>query len=397
GDAPPIYTIDLSLPPAERYVELAQAFKADIQGLTGLFDDVVGSLYPDISITTIRRLAKVFLRRLHSKEQTEEIRGISRVTGVEMYLLVCFNTLLDMLMGCSSGGIRSECSDGEVRMLHFRTLDWGMDSLRKIVVQLEFVDRPHGRVLARSITYVGFVGVLTGVRPALGAQEGLSLSLNFRPRHNDSDSRLANLRYYGNHVLVLLGLRPSISSRLRGFILPPAMRRSLESSGHKDEALPDLAKLTKDLPSATTTAAYIIASNGAVTTVFEKDRATALIRSSSSFVIATNHDLMFEPSPESQPPISSPHTQETAVLTDLQDLLDESIDRKQCMEARWKKAVRRFGKKHPGTTDEDVFVGIEDVVRWVRRWPVTNECTHFACVMDPVEGEILWVRRWMEP
>jgi hypothetical protein len=39
-----------------------------------------------------------------------------------------------------------------------------MDVLRKVVVQLEFVNEPGGEVIAKSITYVGFVGVLTGVR-----------------------------------------------------------------------------------------------------------------------------------------------------------------------------------------------------------------------------------------
>jgi hypothetical protein len=39
-----------------------------------------------------------------------------------------------------------------------------MDLLRQIVVQLDFVARDGGPVVARSVTYLGFVGVLTGVR-----------------------------------------------------------------------------------------------------------------------------------------------------------------------------------------------------------------------------------------
>ena len=60
-------------------------------------------------------------------------------------------------------------------MLHFRTLDWGMDPLRRVICQLDFTTKPHGPIFASTITYVGFVGVLTGVR------QGLSVSLNFRP------------------------------------------------------------------------------------------------------------------------------------------------------------------------------------------------------------------------
>lgn len=77
--------------------------------------------------------------------------------------MVAFNTILDLLMGCTSGGAQVQ-EDGEVKMLHFRTLDWTMEALRKVIVQFDFIEHPGGEVIARSITYVGYVGVLTGVR-----------------------------------------------------------------------------------------------------------------------------------------------------------------------------------------------------------------------------------------
>ena len=162
---PPTYTIDLSRPPAERYVAVAKDFKDQIHDLPELFDTVVSDLTV-VSVDTVKWWAKLLLRKLHSAEQTEELRGISRAVGIDMYLLVAFNTLLDLFMGCTSGGVK--VADGqETKMLHFRTLDWGMDPLRKITVNLEFVERPNGPVIARSVTYVGFVGVLTGVRYAV--------------------------------------------------------------------------------------------------------------------------------------------------------------------------------------------------------------------------------------
>jgi hypothetical protein len=136
-----------------------------------------------------------------------------------MYLLVSFNVILDLLMGCSSGGaaVRDESSvSGTTRtkMVHFRTLDWGMDPLRRVLVQLDYVLEPQGEVVASSINYAGFVGVLTGVR------KGLSLSLNFRGVHNGSDKLVANAKYYRYLGMVVLGLRPSISSTLRSYLIP---------------------------------------------------------------------------------------------------------------------------------------------------------------------------------
>jgi hypothetical protein len=90
-----------------------------------------------------------------------------------MYFLVALNVLLDSFLGCTSGGVLTRpqssagSSDRSERMMHFRTLDWGMSPLRNVLVVLEFVrskSKEPEKVLARTITYAGFVGVLTGVR-----------------------------------------------------------------------------------------------------------------------------------------------------------------------------------------------------------------------------------------
>jgi hypothetical protein len=165
NDVPPTYTIDLSLPPAERYVQVAQDFQSQLRDLTTLFDEVVSGFPIPLSLASIKTIAKFFLRRVHSTEQTEELQGISQTVGVDMYLLVAFNVLLDLFMGCTSGGVKVFADDGMgSKMCHFRTLDWEMAKLRAVVVQWEFVDKPKGKVLARGVGYVGFVGVLTGVR-----------------------------------------------------------------------------------------------------------------------------------------------------------------------------------------------------------------------------------------
>jgi len=164
-DIPPTYRIDLSLPPRQRYVSLVTDYIEEVTALTGLFDDLVQLLHPSASVKWVKRLARLLLTRLYTKEETEEIRGISEAVKVEFYLLVALNVLLDLLMGCTSGAARSKDTADQTKMLHFRTLDWGMDPLRKVVVQIEYVRSQSGtpdKVLATSVTYAGFVGVLTG-------------------------------------------------------------------------------------------------------------------------------------------------------------------------------------------------------------------------------------------
>jgi hypothetical protein len=181
-----------------------------------------------------------------------------------MYFLVALNVLLDSMLGCTSGCALVKPNDRlrrgnkktstphshlQKRMMHFRTLDWDMDSLRAVLVVLEFVrsnSPTPDRVVARSITYAGFVGCVTGVR------EGLSISLNFRPRHYCGGFYL---RWH--QMLVLFGVRRSVISLLR--------RRLLEETGV------GLGLLAKETAETLTAPCYLVFCDGDETVVIEKD------------------------------------------------------------------------------------------------------------------------------
>ncbi|KAK5658030.1 hypothetical protein OQA88_2585 [Cercophora sp. LCS_1] len=179
GRTPPKFTINLSTPPAHRYDHIVPSLlpvltSADV---TSQFNALLAFLLPNSPLTlkAVTFLLQTLLRRVHSDEETAELRGLSRLTGLPMYLLVALNVMLDLLLGCTSGGVR--CSDGKggTKIVHFRTLDWSMDPLRNLVIELDYVTHEGGPVVATTIGYLGYVGILTGVR------RGLSLSLNFRP------------------------------------------------------------------------------------------------------------------------------------------------------------------------------------------------------------------------
>lgn len=431
GKPPPIFRINLSLPPSERYVELACLYRDKMRGLRGMFDELVHGISPKIPLRAVHWLARLSLRRLYTEEETDELRGISRTTDIDMYLLISLNTVLDLLMGCTSGGVRAK-SGSQTKMLHFRTLDWGMDPLRDLIVQLDFVrgDDPE-KVLATSITYVGYIGVLTGVR------KGLSMSLNFRPEHDESQ----NVAFYTNHLLVLLGIRQSISSLMRECLFsfpdePKPKKREVSLS-----ALEDIVDQVPGLP---TTAAYLIFSDGVTTVTMEKDHRTAVVRSSRSFIIATNHDQQ----PGSMPPKAiadekrKKHVGLSLVSSDAQvmaDLIEDSNERRDCMEARWNKKVQqavqaqkaalkkgtdqidnidqpqgsrssvRLRKKREekakeaerkrdsmqdSLDDSDVAATQKEIISWLTTYPVLNETTHYATIMDPSKGKVAWLRQY---
>lgn len=407
---PPRYTIDLSLPPDRRYLHIVKDLQDEIRSLPDLFEEIMGDLLPEISFRKIQTGARLLLRRVHSKEQTEELRSISKATGVEMYLLVAFNVLLDLFMGCTSGGARVKDSRGQWKMLHFRTLDWGMDALRKVVIELDFIRETDGPVVASTITYFGFVGVLTGVK------KNLSLSLNFRPTH-DASTRLTTIRFHTHQLLVLLGFRPSISSILRDCLL-----RQDSVSHLKDDTFPStLESIERHMPSQKTTAAYLIFSDGTRTITMEKDHRTAIVRSAEDFIVALNHDEAHETSPllPKEPwettswneptgsqshfasrttPTPNPHTLN---VTGMEDIVAVSIDRKACITRLWQSVTPSPAphnqSQHPSTSLPLAYTTPQQLSRWLDVYDITNEETHFSTIMDPKAGAILWIRRYMQP
>jgi hypothetical protein len=395
-----------------------------MRSLRGMFDELVQSISPKIPLKLVHKLAQICLRKLYTDDETEELRGISRVTDIDMYLLISLNTVLDLLMGCTSGGVRTKDGQG-IKMLHFRTLDWGMDPLRDLIVQLEFRRGEDPTLLATTVTYVGYVGVLTGVR------KGLSASLNFRPVHDTSK----NLAFYSNHLLVLLGMRQSISSLLRECIFSFPSDFQPESLN-----LSTLEDIVANVPGMPTTAAYFIFSDGATTVTMEKDHRTAIVRSSSSFIVTTNHDQQSEASLKA---IAQDKRRNHAGLTlvsggseAMADLIEDSNERRDCIQARWDRKLKKHTKVRPsverlrteqnqadqpqGTRsslrlrrkkeDEaeeesrqasmcqseglDLAITRKDAISWLTTYPVLNEETHYATIMDPSEGRIVWVKRY---
>ncbi|KAK6441371.1 hypothetical protein LTR95_002395 [Oleoguttula sp. CCFEE 5521] len=373
-------------------------------GLRELFDDVVGSMLPFLPSAVLKWICWLLLRGVYDAEETAELKGISSNTGIEVYLLVCFNVILDLLMGCTSGGalIHDEAAEDHnaTRMVHFRTLDWGMPSLRHVIVQLDYKAHAEGEVIASSVTYAGFVGVLTGVR------KDLSMSLNFRGVRNDAHSLLANLSYCWHMSMVLLGFRRSISSVLRGFLLPrrgasnpSAIDKTDRTSGRADYK-EIVASLSDQCHGLRTSPCYLCVSDGRETTVIERDIRTAKVRASRDLVVVTNADSQTSDSRvhASSRQITKP------VIQALTDLLDDAKDRTQCAEYNYRKLLqqreRHIASSPRSKTRIATFVklpSVDDIVDLVQMYPTTNECTHFAAVLDPAEGKIAWARSWQRP
>ncbi|KAI0533838.1 beta subunit of N-acylethanolamine-hydrolyzing acid amidase-domain-containing protein [Xylaria digitata] len=382
----PRFTIDLAKPPRERYDEIVQVFGPRMRSLVGLFDSVL-SIF--IAFTWLRRivigLSKVCLRRVYDEEENEEIKGISTTSGVPLYLLVALNNLLDCLLGCTSGVIPVSPSKAlqrtgnETRLLHFRTLDWGMDELRDLLVVLEFVDSASdnpNRVIARSITYAGFVGSLTMVRP------GLSMSLNHRGCH-DCPGR--QLRWH--QLMVLLGKRKSIGSIVRSAMLHPS--QPVNEGEHFVKQVSDL----RFIPSAP---CYLILCDGREAVVITKDYITGTVQSTTEFIAQTNHDPDNHENEATQRHKTTRQGRREVIKSSfgIEGWVEESTDRLHCVQQKWDRLVRKSRVKNSSVSPAATPSITERTLRkWLSDYPTLNECSHYTSILNPTTGQIRWLIR----
>jgi hypothetical protein len=162
-----------------------------------------------------------------------------------------------------------------------------------------------------------------------------------------------------------------------------------------------LTHLTTTLSKTRTAPCYLILCTPAHATVLEKDLTTAKIRTSDEFLVHTNHDIQ-SPDQETQ---SSHNQKEKSMVLGMEALVEESEERREHVVRKWEGARRRWerkrGKKR-GSLDTvkevqveraKVEIREETLKGWVKGYPVTNECTHFGCIMDPSSGTIRWIER----
>uniref|UniRef100_A0A8H7XWB5 ceramidase n=1 Tax=Psilocybe cubensis TaxID=181762 RepID=A0A8H7XWB5_PSICU len=141
---PPLYQIDLSQPPRMRYSLICADYVHEIRDMVEVYKGVMART-PAPRI--VHFLARMLLRKVFTKEETEEISGIARNTGIPLHIVVAYNTFLDLFSGCISGGARVAACAGKSKVIHFRNLDWDMEPLRDMIIRVEYMI--GGRVVAR--------------------------------------------------------------------------------------------------------------------------------------------------------------------------------------------------------------------------------------------------------
>lgn len=175
----PRAVINLDLPPTERWAELAAEYKEPMANMVNEFVDHISN-FPGNRWEQFLMYMEVNQEMLLDRMPNgygDEIRGIQKATGIKMSSLLAFNLGYEIMGFCTS----VTAQDASGHMFHGRNLDFGLflgydtdagpnenfqwtntDLLRQTTVTTDFTR--GGEILYSSVSYVGYIGLLTGVR-----------------------------------------------------------------------------------------------------------------------------------------------------------------------------------------------------------------------------------------
>ncbi|XP_052276842.1 acid ceramidase-like isoform X2 [Dreissena polymorpha] len=180
----PEYVINLDLPARDRWTQLATEKRQEIRNILKGFKSFVDQFggFAEEIVYFIDLFGPAIVDFLPQPFQ-DEIRGISKATGLEIGEVTLYNIFYEIFTVCTS--IIAEDANGTV--YHARNLDFGLfmgwdaknrtwqmtEILKPAIVNLDF--QKNGKTVFKSVNYAGYVGILTGIVPGK-----FSLTINER-------------------------------------------------------------------------------------------------------------------------------------------------------------------------------------------------------------------------
>ncbi|KAJ1215355.1 hypothetical protein NDU88_002964 [Pleurodeles waltl] len=179
----PWYTVNLDLPPQERWSQLIYSKKKELLNLIQAIKDLANAFVPSGKIVKLVDEDLPLLVGSLPYPFGEEIKGIAHASGMALGEVMLFNIFYEVFTVCTS--IVAEDKTG--KLLHARNLDFGLflgwdiknnswtitELLRPMVVNVDF--QRNNKSVFLSTNFAGYVGMLTGIRP-----ETFTLTMNER-------------------------------------------------------------------------------------------------------------------------------------------------------------------------------------------------------------------------
>jgi beta subunit of N-acylethanolamine-hydrolyzing acid amidase len=200
----PRFVVDLGSPPKDRWRHVMEVYKDRMLEIEEILDGLLADAIGPKKSSFIQAVGSAGLKTIQSSVLfNSELKGISKVTGLGVGKLIAMNLVYEASACCTSvvlpslgqqragsdennedddddddgagageGSVEPPASDGGFP-IHARTMDWAMDFLRDVTIEVDF--QLDGQTIFLATTWPGYVGVFTGMRPG-----AYSACVNFR-------------------------------------------------------------------------------------------------------------------------------------------------------------------------------------------------------------------------
>jgi len=160
------HTLNLDDSPSIRWNNIIDEYKDYFPLILAEIDtilDSLGTITKNVVLGTVSTYEKINMLMYR-----EELKSISDRASISLSKLILMQLCYEMFSACTSTGFKFNGKN-----VHYRTMDWDMPNLKHTTIEVEF--KKHGKTLFIAPTFVGYVGVFTGV-----AENLYSVALNYR-------------------------------------------------------------------------------------------------------------------------------------------------------------------------------------------------------------------------
>ncbi|KAF4091371.1 hypothetical protein AMELA_G00036130 [Ameiurus melas] len=166
------YTLNLDLPPNQRWTHVIKEKKAELAAMIQAIKDLANGFFHGKLLYLVDKELPLIVDTL-PYPFNEEIKGIASVSEVPLGEIVLFNIFYEVFTVCTS--VVTEDVNGNI--YHARNLDFGLfmgwdrkkqtwtltEKLKPLVVNVDL--KRNNRTVFKSTSFAGYVGMLTGIKP----------------------------------------------------------------------------------------------------------------------------------------------------------------------------------------------------------------------------------------
>lgn len=161
------YTINLDLPGSERWRQVLADFASEFPQLrreiTRLLEAYGYNLWIALALRSVTSIYSI----RQSIMYYDELLSISQAVGLPFEQILLMQLMYEMHSACTT----VVCKTAHEWTM-FRTMDWALDFLKRLTIQVKFVRQ--GQAVCAATTWVGYCGLLTSCTPSY------SVAVNYR-------------------------------------------------------------------------------------------------------------------------------------------------------------------------------------------------------------------------